>query len=122
MPRNHRTWQVVLAYCKEIPIHNNIVKTIRSYLKENKNVLIMINRENPATNPKFTPEKKFKALKEILKLSKSRFNSKYSSVFIFLLNKFIIFAVIKRNIFSLNFFCFFLKKIYFIPTIHKLFL
>ena len=62
--RSHRKWQIVLAYFKEIPIHNNIDKVIQCYLNDDKNVLIMINRENPETNPKFTPEEKHKALRE----------------------------------------------------------
>ena len=62
MSKKHRTWQIVLAYFKEIPIHNNIDKVIQCYLNDNKNVLIMINRENPETNPKYTPEEKHKAL------------------------------------------------------------
>lgn len=63
--KNHRKWEVILAYFKEIPINQHLLDGINTLLKEGNNILIMIQKENPDTNPQFKPEEKFKALCEI---------------------------------------------------------
>jgi len=63
--KTHREWEVLLAYFREIPIDKILIEKIEVFLAVKKNVLIMIAKENPEDNPKFTQEEKFKALCEL---------------------------------------------------------
>ena len=60
--QTHRKWEVILAYFREIPIDIDLVDTIDDLLTNGENVLLMIAKENPEDNPRFTPEEKFKAI------------------------------------------------------------
>ena len=61
----HREWEVLIAYFREIPINEELIKKIEVLLAVKKNVLVMIAKENPEDNPRFTQKEKFKALCKI---------------------------------------------------------
>jgi len=62
--KTHREWEVLLAYFREIPINAELIEKIEILLAVKKNVLVLIAKENPEDNPKFTQNEKFKALCE----------------------------------------------------------
>jgi hypothetical protein len=47
MSRDHRTWETISAYFREIPIHQELIDAIRLQLDCNKRVLIMVLKEDP---------------------------------------------------------------------------
>ncbi len=72
--KDHRKWTAVITYCKNVPVEESFIKYIKNIIKEDKNVLIMIKKEDYKLNPKYTPNEKFqalsKALNEEMKMSK----------------------------------------------------
>lgn len=62
MSRDHRTWHTVAAYFRDIPIHSDLIDTIRDELYCNKRVLIMVLKEDEKLNPKHTIKEKQEAL------------------------------------------------------------
>ncbi len=60
--KKHRQWTTIMGYCKNIPIKQIFINYIKSLLKQDKNILIMIKKENPELKPKYTPKEKFDAL------------------------------------------------------------
>jgi len=44
--REHRTWEVVAAYFKDIPIHQELIDAIRYELNHDRRVLIMVLKED----------------------------------------------------------------------------
>lgn len=55
----HKQWETIQAYFRDIPIHQNLIDLINLKLECNKNILIMILKEKDG---KHTPKEKFKAL------------------------------------------------------------
>ena len=64
--KDHRQWTAVFTYCRNIPIDQALVDRVKALVKEDKNVLIMMKKEDPKTNPKHEPGEKFKALGKAL--------------------------------------------------------
>lgn len=62
MSRDHRTWQTVAAYFREIPINNDLFHAIKVKLKSDKRVLIMVLKEDEKLNPKYTIKEKQEAI------------------------------------------------------------
>jgi hypothetical protein len=60
--KKHRKWTTIIGYCKKIPIDKTFITYIKSLLKQDKNILIMIKKENYELKPKYTPKEKFDAL------------------------------------------------------------
>jgi len=62
--RKHRTWTTIIGYFKQIPLDSLFVETVKQLLEEDKNILVLIKKEDHESNPKHTPEEKFKAICE----------------------------------------------------------
>ena len=62
MSRDHRTFETIAAYFKDIPIHNQLINAIRHELKYKRRVLIMVLREDEKLKPKHTTKEKQEAL------------------------------------------------------------
>ena len=74
MPKNHRVWTAILTYCKNIPIDQTLIDQVKSLVKEGKNVLILIKKEDHKSNPKYIPKDKFDVLCKVF--DKEMTNSK----------------------------------------------
>ncbi len=59
---NHKKWTMITGYFKNIPIELKYIKILNKMIKEGKNILILIKREDPNSNPKHTQEDKFKEI------------------------------------------------------------
>ena len=62
--KKHKQWVNFIAYFKDIPINNLLITHIEFILKTD-NVLIMIKKEDPESNPKYTQEEKHEELRKI---------------------------------------------------------
>lgn len=62
MSRDHRQWEVVAGYFREIPINNALFLAIKLKLKSDKHVLIMVLKEDAKLNPKYTAKEKQEAI------------------------------------------------------------
>ena len=62
MPKDHRKWVGVVTYCKTIPISASLKSKVKALVKEGKNVLILIKKEDHELYPKHTPGEKFTEL------------------------------------------------------------
>jgi len=60
--RDHRIWETVAAYFREIPIHQYLIDIIRDELDNNRRVLIMVLKEDEKLNPKHTIKEKQEAI------------------------------------------------------------
>ena len=60
--KNHRKWTGVFTYCKDIPLNPIFVKKVNDLIKQGKNVLIFLKKEDQDLNPKYTAGEKFKAI------------------------------------------------------------
>ena len=63
--KKHREWKAILVYCKELPISKALIAYIKYLLTQDKNILIMIKKEDYELNPKYTQKEKFDAFCEI---------------------------------------------------------
>lgn len=63
--KDHRKWTAVITSCKEIPISPILIEAVKSLVREDKNVIIFLKKEDPLDFPKFTPQEKFKELAKI---------------------------------------------------------
>lgn len=62
--KDHKKWTAISTYCKNIPIDQILIDKVKALVKEGKNVLILIKKEDHKLDPIHPPEKKFKALCE----------------------------------------------------------
>lgn len=60
--RDHRTWETVAAYFKEIPIDQILVDVIRLKLERSERVLVMVLKEEEKLKPKHTTREKQEAI------------------------------------------------------------
>lgn len=74
MTKNHRVWTAVFVYCKNIPIDQTLIDQVKFFVKEGKNVLILIKKEDHKSNPKHIAKDKFDALCKVF--DKEMTNSK----------------------------------------------
>ena len=63
--KKHRVWTTIIAYFRKIPIDKALINEIQYCLNNQENVLIMIKKENPKSNPKYTQVEKFQELNKI---------------------------------------------------------
>jgi len=66
----HKKWETIVAYVKEIPIKKELVEQIEILLAVKKNVLLLMKKQDPneiydSSQIFHTPEEKFKALCEL---------------------------------------------------------
>ncbi len=63
--KDHRVWTAVITYCKNIPIDQNLIDTVKDLVKDRKNVIIFLKKEDQNTNPKHESNVKWKALTKV---------------------------------------------------------
>lgn len=63
--KKHKQWTTIISYFKNIPIDNSTIGIIKDLLKQDKNILIMIKKEDQEENPKFDAKEKFYAICEL---------------------------------------------------------
>jgi len=63
--KQHRQWETIIGYFRSIPIDSSLTDLISNTLKDNKNVLVMIKKDNQDLNPRFTQKEKFDELCKI---------------------------------------------------------
>lgn len=68
--KDHRVWTTIIAYFRKIPIDKALINQIQSSLDNNENILVMIKKEDPKSNPKYTQEEKFQELNKLFPLDK----------------------------------------------------
>ena len=66
--KKHRKWYTIIAFFKDIPIHQDLINKIRRLLNKDKNILLMIKKEDHESNPKYTQKEKFYAITELFPL------------------------------------------------------
>lgn len=60
--KDHRKWYVVASYFRDIPIHTDLIDTIRDMLYDNRRVLIMVLKEDEKLEPAYTIKEKQEAI------------------------------------------------------------
>jgi len=63
--KEHRNWIAVISYCKTIPINQKLIDTVKNLVKQDKNVIIFLKKEDQNNNPKHEVNEKWKALAKI---------------------------------------------------------
>ncbi len=62
---DHRIWTAVLTYCRNIPIDQTLIDKVKNLVKEEKNVIIFLKKEDDRFAPKHPVNEKWKALAEV---------------------------------------------------------
>jgi hypothetical protein len=63
--KKHKQWITIIGYFSDIPIRADLINRLRYLLNDDKNILVMIKKEDHELNPKYTQKEKFDSFCEI---------------------------------------------------------